>query len=123
MGRPHKKLDAWQQAIQLTEQVYRVTATFPVDEKYGLTSQMRRAAVSIPSNIAEGAARSTDREKAQFYIVARGSASELDTQVEIARRLAYSTENALRHLDAKVSRVSALLQGLIDRCKNGIAGS
>jgi len=89
MEKPHKKLKAWQGAMDLWVTIYKVTEGFPGHELYGLTSQMRRAAVSIPGNIAEGSARSSGKESAQFYNIARASLSELDTQVEIAKRLMY----------------------------------
>jgi len=85
----HKDLDVWREAVLLAEDIYRISRKFPKEEMFGLTSQMRRAAVSIASNIAEGAARSTDRDFRQFLYVAAGSASasELDTHIEIVHRL------------------------------------
>jgi four helix bundle protein len=80
--RVHHELVAWQQAMLLVRQMYDLTAGFPADERFGLVAQMRRAAVSIPSNIAEGAARQSKREFAQFLIVARGSLSELEMQID-----------------------------------------
>ncbi|PJC75307.1 MAG: hypothetical protein CO012_03670 [Syntrophobacterales bacterium CG_4_8_14_3_um_filter_49_14] len=79
--RKHYELKAWQEAMELVKEIYRVTRDFPKEEIYGLVSQMRRAAVSIPSNISEGAARGGDREFIQFLIIARGSLSELETQL------------------------------------------
>ena len=87
MNKPHKKLNAWTDAVDLAQQIYRVTERFPSNEQFGLASQIRRAAVSIPSNMAEGAARQTKKEFIQFLHVSKGSLSELDTQLEIARRL------------------------------------
>ena len=83
----HKNLDVWARAIDLTELVYRITSALPADERFGLVSQMRRAAVSIPSNIAEGAARGSTRDFVRFLMVARGSLSELDTQLVLVERL------------------------------------
>ncbi|MGF2075502.1 four helix bundle protein, partial [Enterococcus casseliflavus] len=80
MVRPHQNLDAWQQAMQLVKMTCVATQAFPGEERYGLTAQMRRAAVSIPSNLVEGSARSTKKELGQFISVARGSLSELETQ-------------------------------------------
>jgi four helix bundle protein len=77
MDRAHKKLDVWKESVDLAVEIYRVTEAFPKSELYSLTSQMRRAAVSVPSNIAEGAARSTGKEFMQFLMIARGSLSEL----------------------------------------------
>ncbi|MDV2856255.1 four helix bundle protein [Oceanimonas sp. CAM02] len=106
----HKSLEAWQQSMLLVKLTYLVSASFPRTEQFGLTSQMRRAAVSIPSNIAEGAARGTSREYLYFLSVARGSLSELDTQFEIARMLNFieSKHPAFQQLDT----VSRLLTGL-----------
>lgn len=80
----HRSLEVWQRSINFAERVYGLTASFPKNEDYGLTSQLRRAAISIPSNIAEGAARQTKKEFIQFLYMAAGSASEVDTQLEIA---------------------------------------
>ena len=87
----HKDLDVWKLAIDFVVDIYRLTKKFPKDERYGLTSQMRRSAVSIPSNIAEGAARRTDKENIQFLHISLGSISELETQLIIADRLNYGS--------------------------------
>lgn len=94
MRRKHHELHAWQLAIELVKEVYALTASFPRDEIYGLTSQMRRAAISVPSNIAEGAARATDKEFLHFLHVARGSLSELETQTILAKELGFAKEVA-----------------------------
>ncbi|WP_298624104.1 four helix bundle protein [uncultured Zoogloea sp.] len=109
-GRPHERLDAWRQGMLLVKAVYDVSARFPGDERFGLTQQMRRAAVSIPSNIAEGAARSGAKEYAHFISVARGSLAELTTQIQIARMLGYldDTTEILNLTD----HVGRLLTGL-----------
>jgi four helix bundle protein len=107
--RNHRSLKAWQQAIELVEHIYAETREFPKEELFGLTSQMRRAAVSVPANIAEGAARSGTKELVRFLSIAEASLSELDTHVEIARRLGYLKNDQLhREIDA----VAALLMGL-----------
>jgi four helix bundle protein len=85
----HKDLQIWQAGIDLVEQVYHLTTLFPQTEIYGLSSQMRRASVSVPSNIAEGAARRGEKEFVQFLYISLGSLSELETQCLIARRLGY----------------------------------
>lgn len=87
MEKAHKRLKAWQESIELVKIVYKVTADLPSNEKYGLVSQMRRASISIPSNIAEGTARQGGKESLQFFTIARGSLSELDTQVELCKTL------------------------------------
>jgi four helix bundle protein len=87
--RKHHELHAWQQAITLVKEIYRLTTSFPSSEIYGLTAQMRRSAISVPSNIAEGAARNSTGEFLQFLGVARGSLSELETQFILARELGY----------------------------------
>ncbi len=98
-GKPHERLEAWKSAMELVEEIYRVTAVFPAHEQYGLVSQMRRAAVSIPSNVAEGAGREGNREFSRFLSIARGSLSELDTQHQIAIRLGYVKEALNKSFD------------------------
>jgi four helix bundle protein len=109
-GRAHHTLDAWKVSRQLVSAIYRLTQSFPKEEIFGLTSQIRRAAVSIPSNIAEGAARTGSREFAQFLNVARGSLSELETQLLIAGDLGYISDND--PIFQAVDRVSKLITGL-----------
>jgi four helix bundle protein len=87
--RPHEQLDVWREAMTLVETAYTLSARFPDAERFGLTAQMRRAAISIPSNIAEGAARRSTAEYLRFLSIARGSLSELDTQIRIAQRLGW----------------------------------
>src|SRR4030095_11642964 len=87
--RPHEKRDLWKKAIDFVVSIYRVTESFPQEEKYGLTSQLRRAAVSIVANIAEGAGRRSSKEFRQFLSHSQGSASEVDTELVIAHRLGY----------------------------------
>jgi len=103
--------------MSVIEDVYRLTDAYPKQESYGLSMQMRRAAVSIASNIAEGAARKGKQEKIQFYSVARGSLSELDAQLEISARLNYVT--GIRYSDSqlKLDEVSRMLQGMINAYK------
>jgi four helix bundle protein len=88
----HKDLEVWKKSMDLVVRLYQITKLFPDSEKYGLTSQMRRAAVSIPSNIAEGAARKGNKELLQFLYIAIGSLSELETQYLIAVRLEFVTK-------------------------------
>ena len=103
----------WQESIKLVKGVYALTASFPASETYGLSSQMRRAAVSVPSNIAEGAARESQREFAHFLVIARGSLSELETQLVIANELGYCADPTL--LEAQIDQVFKLLAGLLKK--------
>jgi four helix bundle protein len=115
MKRNHRTLKAWQEAIELVDAIYLATATFPADERFGLTSQLRRAAVSVPANIAEGFARTGTRELLHFLSIASGSLSELDTLIEIAGRqqLIANTEALVERID----RVSALVLALASALK------
>ena len=113
--RPHYRLDAWKEAMTLVSTVYRATQSFPKEELYGLTSQLRRSAVSIPSNIAEGAARRGAREFSQFLNIAMGSISELETQLLIAVDLGYLPNDAPAF--ALLERVSKLVHGLNEHVK------
>lgn len=113
MDKPHKKLQVWQQSMALVIDVYRITEKFPSKEIYGLTSQIRRAAVSVPSNIAEGAARQTKKEFVNFLHIAQGSLSELDTQIELANRLGYLTDKTRTNLDSQMEQIDKMLTGLI----------
>lgn len=113
MNKPHKKLNVWSDAVNLAQQIYKVTERFPSNEQFGLTSQVRRAAVSIPSNIAEGAARQTKKEFLNFLHIAKGSLSELDTQLEIASRLEYLDQARWEALDERLERIDRMLSGLV----------
>ncbi len=109
--RNHKDLEVWKKSMDLVSNIYKITESFPNKEFYGLTNQIRRAAVSIPSNIAEGAARNSKKEFIQFLYIALGSLSELETQIIIAQRLEY-----LNNLDALLEDlkfVQKLINGLI----------
>ena len=113
MGQSFRDLVVWQRAIQLTVDVYRLTAKFPETEKFGLTSQMRRAAVSIASNLSEGYGRSTKGEYIQFVGHARGSCSELETQIVIAKALGFGTPSDLDAAESLCNDVGCLLGGLM----------
>ena len=108
----HRDLIAWQQAMELVREIYRVTRNFPKDEQYGLISQLRRAAVSVPSNLAEGYGRNTRKELHQYIGQARGSLAEVETLIEIAKDLGYLDPRVTRELLSKISRVGRLLTGL-----------
>ena len=109
----HKDLDVWKVGIELVKEIYMVTTQFPEEEKYGLTSQLRRAAVSFPSNIAEGAARISTKEFLRFLFISQGSLAEIDTQVIIAKELSFIDDIKYNSLDNKINRLGALLGGLI----------
>jgi four helix bundle protein len=116
MTRPHYNLEAWKLAMTLVKNVYQVTRSFPQEEIYGLTAQMRRAAVSVPSNLAEGAARTGRKEFAQFLSVAKGSLSELETQLLISAELGYlDGKHAVFELVEEVSRLLAGLHKSLSR--------
>ena len=110
----HKDLDVWKEAIELVLDIYEITKSFPKEEVYGLTSQIRRATVSIPSNIAEGAARSSKKEFLKFLYIALGSLSELETELIIAHQLGYFHRN---DIFKKLEIVKKLLLGLIKSLK------
>lgn len=122
MEKPHKKLDGWKLSMDLAIDVYRTTANFPSQEKYNLVDQIRRATVSIPSNIAEGAARQTKKEFANYLHIAQGSLSELDTQFELARRLGYTDDQTWRTLSERMERIDKLLSGLIHHLNDKVKG-
>jgi four helix bundle protein len=115
MSAKYRDLIVWQKAMSLAEAIYRVTSGFPREEQYGLMSQMRRAAVSVPSNIAEGQGRLSPREFRQFLGQARGSLLELQTQVELAARLHFLNQSEWANLLAQAEEVLRLLNGLISK--------
>lgn len=113
MEKPYTELSVWMQSRQLTKQVYELTRQLPKEELFGLTNQIRRAAVSIPSNIAEGCGRQHTRDTLQFLFVARGSLFEVETQLYLATDLGYVTEVELNEILAAVTNCKKLLQGFI----------
>ena len=115
MQNSYKDLIVWQKAIDLVIDVYTLTSRFPSDERYGLTSQMRRAAVSIPSNIAEGRNRGTRKDFLNFIRTSLASGAELETQVIIAKRLSYASPNEYAAVDALLSEVCRMLHGMIGK--------
>jgi len=106
-------LDAWKEARILTIAIYRATKTFPADEKFALTNQIRRAAISVISNIAEGFGRNTAKDKSHFYALAKGSLLELQSQIIISNDLSYLDEKTQSELENQIVRVAKLLGGLI----------
>ncbi|MCC5073733.1 four helix bundle protein [Xanthomonas campestris pv. campestris] len=112
--RPHERLTVWRDAMSLVEAIYRLSHDFPDSERFGLTVQMRRAAISVPSNIAEGAARRSTAEYLRYLSMARGSLAELDTQLQIATRLQFASPDAaiLDLLNRTFARLNALIRTL-----------
>jgi four helix bundle protein len=109
----HRDLDVWINSIKLVEEIYKLTANYPKEEIYGIVSQIRRAAVSIPSNIAEGAARSHDKEFMQFLYIALGSIAELDTQLVISDKLGYIKTDELEKIENNTKIIRNQILGLI----------
>ena len=107
-----------EKAIAIVTDIYNLTANFPKEEKYGLTSQIRRDAVSIPSNIAEGAARRRDKEFTQFLHISPGSCMELETQLIIAKNLTFATQEDLAAINSSLTSIGKMLNGLIKSVKN-----
>ena len=114
MAKSYRDLIAWQKAIQLVTDIYKATRQFPKEEIYGLTSQIRRAAVSVPSNIAEGQARLSKLEFKNFLSHARSSLVEVETQLLIARNLGYLSEPAAGQLLEQTTEVARILNGLLN---------
>jgi len=112
MGNYHD-LDVWKKSVDLVVNIYSVTKTFPRDEVFGLRLQMRRAAASVPSNIAEGQGRSTDKEYRNFLFYARGSLLELETQIIIAERLSFLSGDVCDALRAQTVEIGKMLNGLL----------
>ena len=115
--RPHRKLIAWQESIEMVKRIYVITASFPETEKFGIVSQLRRAAVSVSCNIAEGAARNTKKEFRNFLYISSGSASEVDTLLFISKELGYLVEFEFNKLEYLNDKIAALLNGLIRSIK------
>ena len=111
-SRPHRKLDVWKKSMDFVKHVYQVTETFPKAEIYGLSSQMRRAAVSIPSNLAEGAGRKGKKEFSQYLNIAQGSISEIDTQIELSFILNFIEKDLYIDLMDELNTISKMLFGL-----------
>jgi len=110
-------LKSWQEAHKLVVEIYKTTRKFPKDEIYGLTNQIRRSAVSITSNIAEGFGRQGMKEKIQFYYIAQGSLIESKSQLLVARDIKYLNEDQFKSLAEQANKAHALLQGLIRKSK------
>jgi four helix bundle protein len=112
MAKPHHQLAVWQRSINLVKGIYQLTEEFPESEKFGLISQMRRAAVSIPSNIAEGAARNSRKEFINFLHIAQGSIAELETQILISQELGFVKVDSVNSLLQEMDEISKMIIGL-----------
>ena len=110
--RNYRDLQVWQKAMKLAEDIYRTTESFPSRETYALANQLQRAAVSIPSNIAEGHARGTTKDYLRFISIARGSLAEAETQLELAQRLGYIQTHELESLLSETNEIGRMLHGL-----------
>ena len=110
--RPHEKLDVWKKSVEMVTTVYSLTGTFPSEERFGLVSQIRRAGVSIPANIAEGAARQSGKEFCRFLSIAQGSASELETELLIAKNLGYIPVEDYERIYNEINTIARMLVGL-----------
>lgn len=113
-SKSYKELEVWQLARQLVATIYAVSQGFPKEELFGLTNQLRRAAVSVPSNIAEGCGRQTPRDTINFLFIARGSLYELETQLYVALDLHYLNQEAIAPLEAQITSCKKLLHGYIN---------
>ncbi len=113
----YKELEVWQKRIGLAIEIYKLTKKFPSEEKYGLTSQLRRSAISVPSNIAEGWGRGSTKEYIHFLLTARASLMELETQLIIASKLKYIEEGHFSELDTSVQSIAMMLNKLVSRLK------
>ena len=115
--RTHKDLEVWKRAMGFVINLYEITRVFPKEELFGLTSQMRRSAISIPSNIAEGSARNHNNETIQFLHIALGSAAEIETQIILATSIGYINEEKSMKLITEINCISKMLQGLLKSLK------
>ena len=112
-GKNHKELLVWQKAMQLVVDVYNLIRLLPKEETYGLSEQMRRAAISIPSNIAEGNARSSQKDMVHFLYIAQGSRAELETQLELCELIGYISKERLEPVLMQTQEIGRMLSGLI----------
>ena len=120
MGKGFKELLVWQKARDLAIEVYKITTQGSFRRDYGLTDQMRRSSVSVPSNIAEGDERDTDKDAIRFFYMAKGSLAELRTQLEISNQIEYLNENAFQDLDEKAVTIGKMLGSLIKARSKGV---
>ena len=118
MLRNYKELNVWQKAYKFCLEIYKITMSFPKDERYGLISQIRRAAISVPSNIAEGYGRKTTKEYIQALYIAYGSNCELETQIMLSGDLGYIKGENLERLQKDIGDIERMLKGLISSLEN-----
>ena len=111
----HKDLEVWKESIELVTEIYKLTSEFPTEEKFGIVNQIRRAAVSVPSNIAEGSARSSDKENLRFLDMACGSLAELETQILISENVGFINS---QEIITKIDNIGKMLSGLKRHLKN-----
>ncbi len=107
---PYKKLKKWQKGIDLVQEIYEITRTFPKEEVFGITAQMRRSAISIPSNIAEGSQRTTNKDFALFISIAMGSLAELETQIIVSEKQKYISKEKYAQLNLQIEELSKMLR-------------
>ena len=113
----HKELEVWKKSVALVSLIYHVTDSFPDNEKFGITTQMRRAAVSIPSDIAEGAARNRDKELVHFLYISLGSVAEVETLLTISSELKFLNQTILKEIISNLEEIKKMLLGLINYLK------
>ena len=115
-----KELKVWQKSIDLCQDIYLLTENFPKSETFGLVSQIRRSAVSIPSNIAEGQARHADKDFIRFLNIAYGSLAELETQIILSFKVGYSKEDVIEGLNAKIKEIGRMIMALINSIEKNV---
>ncbi|MCX6170740.1 MAG: four helix bundle protein [Ignavibacteriales bacterium] len=111
----HKQLDVWKASVELVKEIYHITELFPADERFGITSQMRRASVSIVSNISEGLSKNTKLDTRRFLQIARSSLVEIDSQIEISLQLNFCNQDQIKILEELSNRVFAMLTNMIKK--------
>ncbi len=114
----HRNLEVWKRAISLAERIYMITKSFPADERFALTDQIRRAVISVPSNIAEGSGRQTPKDFANFLSIARGSLAEIDAQLVVAQRLGYVPD--INDVTNEIVQLSKMLNAFITNLRSKI---
>lgn len=117
-GKSYTNLEVWEKSRGLVKDIYNLTKNFPKEETFSLTSQIRRAAISVPSNIAEGIGRQSSKENIQFLHIARGSLYEVETQIILSSDLGYISADQFRELSCKIDECKRLLHGYINYCKS-----